>query len=254
MFSWFKIFKRKKFLTYNMYSFLPKRLIKSLQIFRFRLNYHLDYLIKKGVKINTIYDIGAFHGEWSWFLNKTSLKNKNFYLFEANEKHENIIKSKGFNYFIGVLSDKIKKVKFYTINNTGDSYFLEQTNIYESNFKPKIKNTITLDQIVKQKKFKLPDFIKIDTQGSEIDILRGAKNTLSKCSLILLECPIVEYNLNSPNLSVYIKYLNSINFIPFDVCEIHRINNVLIQIDILFIKKNIFKQIYKGKKILHLLN
>ena len=248
----FKIFKKK--LIYSVLSFFPRFTDFLFTIYRFRLNYHLNYLIKKGVRINTIYDIGAFTGEFSYHLNKTSLKNKNFYLFEANQKHENIIKSKGFNYFIGVLSDKIKKVKFYSKNNVGDSYFLEQTSDYQDNFKLKIKITSTLDKIVKQKKFKLPDFIKIDTQGSEIDILKGGKNILSKCNLILLECPIVEYNLNSPSLDIYIKYLNSINFVPYDICEIHRPNNTLLQIDILFIKKKIFKKIYKGKKVLHLLN
>jgi|TARA_B110000967_G_C18863097_1_gene551153 FkbM family methyltransferase len=246
--------KFKDLFIYSLLSILPRKIIKSFKIFRFRLNYDLEYLIKKGVKINTIYDIGAFHGEWSSFLNKTSLKKRIFYLFEANEKHENVIKSKGFIYFIGVLSDKIKKVKFYTKNHTGDSYFLEQTNMYESNIKPKIKTTTTIDKIIKHQKFKLPDFIKIDTQGSEIDILKGAKNTLSKCNLIFLECPIVEYNLNSPNLNEYVEYLNSINFVPFDICEIHYIDNILVQIDILFIKKKIFKKIYKGKKILNLLN
>ena len=67
-------------------------------------------------------------------------------------------------------------------------------------------------------------------------------------------CPIIEYNLRAPNLDDYIKYLNSINFVPYDLCEIHKIDNILIQIDILFIKKSIFNNLYPGKKILNILN
>ena len=55
----------------------------------------------------------------------------------------------------------------------------------------------------------LPDFIKIDTQGSELDILKGGEKTISNCSLIYLECPIIEYNLGSPNLNDYINNVDT---------------------------------------------
>ena len=100
----------------------------------------------------------------------------------------------------------------------------------------------------------LPDFIKVDTQGSEIDILKGSKKTLEKCKLILLECPIISYNNGAPNLNEYINYLNSIDFLPIDACEIHHIDKVFVQIDIIFLKKDIFYKIYNEKKILNLFN
>ena len=111
-----------------------------------------------------------------------------------------------------------------------------------------------MDDIIKKEKLPLPNFIKIDTQGSELDILKGAKQSISECSLIYLECPIIEYNLMSPNLNEYIKYLNSIGFVPYDVCEVHKIDNVLIQIDVLFVRKSFFNKIYPGEKILNILN
>ena len=52
----------------------------------------------------------------------------------------------------------------------------------------------------------------------------------------------------------YVKYLSSINFVPYDICEVHKIDNILIQFDILFIKKPIFNEIYPNKKILNILN
>ena len=42
---------------------------------------------------------------------------------------------------------------------------------------------------------------------------------------------IIDYNKNSPNLTEYVNYLNLIGFIPSDICEVHRIDEVLIQID-----------------------
>ena len=41
----------------------------------------------------------------------------------------------------------------------------------------------------------------------------------------------------------YINYLNQIGFLPFETGEIHHIDNVFVQIDIFFLKKNILKKI-----------
>lgn len=101
---------------------------------------------------------------------------------------------------------------------------------------------------MKKENLKLPNFIKIDTQGSEIDILKGSKNILKNCNLIYLETPIIEYNLNSPNLNECINYLKSINFVPLDICEVHYMDKILIQIDILYINKSKFFEIFPGGK------
>ena len=105
-----------------------------------------------------------------------------------------------------------------------------------------------MDLIIEKENLKLPNFIKIDTQGSEIDILKGSKKATSNCDLIYLETPIIEYNLNSPNLSDCVKFMKSINFIPFDICEIHYMDKMLIQIDILYINKSKFLEIFPGGK------
>lgn len=214
----------------------------------------INYLLNKKLKINTIYDVGAFRGDWTNQLNRTCLKDKDFYLFEANIENEPYLKKHDHKYFIKTLSDKIKNVKFYSNASTGDSYYLEQTNIYENKIKPKIRKTSTLDIIQKVNKLPLPDFLKIDTQGSEIDILKGGKKILKKCKIILLECPIISYNKGAPILDEYIKYLNTIGFLPFDVCEIHRKDDVFVQVDIIFLKKNLFKKINNQKKILKIFN
>ena len=247
--------KIKSKLIYNLFKIFPKKFIKLFnKFYNHKLNYNLLNLVKKGVKIDVIYDIGAFRGEWSNLLNKTSLKNKEFFLFEANEANREYLQKLDFKYFIEVLSDKEKNVEFYSQVSTGDSYFVEQTNVYNNDCKPKIKKTNTIDNVIKNNNLPLPNLIKIDTQGSELDILKGAKDSISSCSLIYLECPIIEYNLRSPNLDNYIQYLNSIGFVPYDICETHKIDNILIQIDILFIKKSIFHEIHSEKKILNILN
>ena len=82
------------------------------------------------------------------------------------------------------------------------------------------------------------DLLKLDVQGAELLILDGSKNTLKRTEFVLLEVNIVQYNKDSPLFAEVIKYMDDIGFIVFDIIETHPYNNYLLQIDILFSRKD----------------
>ena len=124
--------KFKRILKCRLFKLFFKNYSKLfMSFYKHKLNSNLIDLIKKEVEIKIVYDIGAYRGDFSNFLNKTSLKGKDFYLFEANEKNEKYLNKFDFKYFIDVLSDRKKEVKFYSKSLGGDSYFREQTDIYD---------------------------------------------------------------------------------------------------------------------------
>jgi FkbM family methyltransferase len=251
-----KIKSYNKFtINFKIINYFKKKYEKLFNsLYKQKLNSIILHLLDNKIEINNVYDVGAYQGEWTKALKKTSLKNSKFFLFEANAENEKYLKNSDHKYFINVLSDKNKEVKFFSKAHTGDSYFLEKTNFYEDTIIPKTLKTITLNEIQAKTQIPFPDFIKIDTQGSEIDILKGGNQILNNCKVILLECPIISYNIGAPSLSDYIKYLSSINYLPLDVTEIHHLDKVLIQADIIFLKKDIFQKIYKDEKMLKLFN
>lgn len=243
-----------------------KNLLKKIKYFLLsrNINYHqklihtlisekltktLLYLQSKGILIDVIYDIGARHAEWSTNLNP-SFKNCAFYLFEANEKCTPELEKSGFKFFISTLSSKVGVVEFFTNDSTGDSYYKENTTFYNEITSVK-KETTTLDNLVFEKKISLPNFIKIDTQGSELDILMGASNCIDHASLIFLECPLFHYNQGAPDFSTYLSFMSSKNFFPYEICEHHYFDGILIQIDVLFIKLTALDTI-KDKNTPHL--
>ena len=251
-----KIKSYNKFtINFKIINYFKKKYEKLFNsLYKQKLNSIILHLLDNKIEINNVYDVGAYQGEWTKALKKTSIKNSKFFLFEANAENEKYLKNSDHKYFINVLSDKNKEVKFFSKAHTGDSYFLEKTNFYEDTIIPKTLKTITLNEIQAKTQIPFPDFIKIDTQGSEIDILKGGNQILNNCKVILLECPIISYNIGAPSLSDYIKYLSSINYLPLDVTEIHHLDKVLIQADIIFLKKDIFQKIYKDEKMLKLFN
>ena len=67
---------------------------------------------------------------------------------------------------------------------------------------------------MRSKGFKIPQLIKIDTQGSELDIVRGASDFIDKVYFLYPECPLTKYNEGSPSFEEYIDFLKSNGFVP----------------------------------------
>jgi FkbM family methyltransferase len=199
----------------------------------------INRMVDNGLAINNVYDIGACLGEWSTETKKNCLTDSTFFLFEANERYVSVLKETGFYFFSTLLSSPGKGVvKFYNGTNTGDSYYKETTTWYDDQESINVQS-YTLDQIIAEHKLPIPDFIKLDTQGSELDILLGAESIIDKVSVVHVECPIVEYNAGAPGIQNYLDYFKSKNFIPIDVTEVHVAEDTLLQIDILFVRRDV---------------
>lgn len=185
---------------------------------------HVNYLIslkKDGVEPKVIYDIGSCVLHWTDRV-KQIWPSAQIINFEAMDEVEPWYKSRELNYHIGVLSDKdYKQVEFYQNNYHpgGNSYYKEDVTkigpnaeVVFSEEHKRIKTAMTLDTVVKAKGFPLPDMIKIDTQGAEMDILKGATETLKSCKHLILELQRVEFNVGAPLREEVIKYVESLGF------------------------------------------
>lgn len=174
---------------------------------------HFEYLKKMNISPKVIYDIGACVLHWT---NKAKevWPDAEYYLFDANEKVESILKRSGHPYWIDVLTDTDgRELTFYKTesNLTGNSYYKENTEFYsDSDGVPTVG--WTLDGIVSDNQWPLPDLIKIDVQGAEVDILRGAAYCLSQCNDVILEAQHEDYNRGAPKVLDVIKFMESIGF------------------------------------------
>lgn len=185
---------------------------------------HVDYLVRMRDEMNVrpkvVYDIGAcvLH----WYNNaKPIWPEAEYVLFEAMEDSEVLFKETGCKYNVGLLSDQDgRELAFYenTEHPGGNSYYRENEEfspaaavLFDEGHK-KIKKAVTLDTVVKQRGFPLPDLIKMDVQGAEMDVLKGAQETLKSCRHLILELQHVRYNVGAPFAEEVIAYLDTIGF------------------------------------------
>jgi FkbM family methyltransferase len=174
---------------------------------------YLKILGSMNVKPKVIYDIGACVLHWTRHA-KSVWPDASYYLFDAMEECRPYFEKSQDNYYIVLLSDQDgKELKFYqhVWEPGGNSYYKETTGRFNEN-DAIIKTSWTLDSVVEYNKLPLPDLIKLDIQGSELDVLRGAQRTISNCTDVILEAQHTDYNEGAPKVEEVIKYMRSIGF------------------------------------------
>jgi FkbM family methyltransferase len=169
-----------------------------------------------------ILDIGANDGWW-YRQNQGKYPDAEFTLIEANPYLEEKVKANGQPYHMVCLSDAEKKVEFYLtksdITTTGASYYRENTGHFADDNLHVVKlKTTTLDTLFPTETF---EFVKMDVQGAEVDIIRGGVSLLSRADKVLLEVPQdnVEYNIGAPGRKEYFNVMAELGFTNYEILE-----------------------------------
>lgn len=171
-----------------------------------------------GLEVTSVLDIGANIGEFTTVCSRYIWPEAKYVMIEANKKCEESLKKVGHEYYIDVLgTDDGKDIVFYMTKEnetgTGNSTYKENTRHY-SNDKLIEEHRVTrkLDTLLGDKEF---DLIKMDTQGSELDIIIGGESIIKKARYVLIEASLVEYNIGAPKKNDIIEHMKSIGFNNF---------------------------------------
>ena len=184
-----------------------------------------DYLCKMDFEPKNVLDIGAHIGNFTQMCRKV-WPLADYYLIEGNEACEPALRYLGEPYFIVLLGDQDgRSVTYYktthNVLNTGNSIYRERTPYYsDEKLISEARVLTTLDTLFLGKGIRF-DFAKIDTQGSELDILRGGVETLKNCKFMLLEVSLKEYNEGTPLKDEALGFMRDYGYSKFTVIEQH---------------------------------
>jgi len=198
-----------------------------------------------------IFDIGAHVGE-SAIKYKKIYKNSKIYSFEPFQDNFNILKKnkiKKFNpYNIG-FSDKNSDQTFYVNKGSATNSLLKRsqsakkiwggTDWYDPINKVKCK-FYTLDAFCLKNQIKNIDFCKIDVQGAEFKVLRGARRLLLNKIIKVIQIEVIIGNTykTQKTLSYYLKLFENYGYKLKMISDFNIVNDNLVQVDIFFTKKN----------------
>lgn len=166
------------------------KLIKNL--YESRNECYLDKLFINKYKEGLYIDAGSYNADFITTLqNKVNIKDSNFYIFEPNKIFykniiENLDKNIKYKIFDIALCDKDDKMEFMQIPTSTSHIINKKYNAYKNtisqNYISEVQ-TNKLDTIIKDEKVL---GIKIDVEGAEYSLLKGATKTIKKDRPILL--------------------------------------------------------------------
>lgn len=201
----------------------------------------LRYLKDRGFNPKTIIDCGAFVGDWTKMVKKI-FPDARVLMIEPQKNKKEIL-TKVQNEFHGAVEyincllgpENKDDVAFFEMES-GSSVLEEMTGHPRQTVQLPMK---TLDSILHKKNATDGIFLKLDVQGFEIEVLKGANAIIQKTDLVLMETSLLQCNKSAPLFNEVIQFMKEQGFVAYDFANLQRWrDNILLQVDIFFVKKD----------------
>jgi len=193
-----------------------------------------------------IVDVGANHGTWT---REALLHFPDAYytLLEPQEwlkeSFKDILDSNPKVRFHAVGAGQKKGSFLFTIVDRDDSCSFRYTKeeALEAGFKQLEIPVVTLNELLLENKMPVPDIIKIDAEGLDIEVLKGADSFFGKTEIFMVESGIVNKTLNN-NLFSLVNFMDENGYRLFEITDLNRpfALKVLWLAELVFVKKDGF--------------
>ena len=199
----------------------------------------LRLLRKLGLQPAFALDIGAYHGDWTVHF-KSIFPDAKVLMFEPQESKASMLRAIAKRYQDSVLLETCllgrtdnEIVTFYEME-TGSSIYAESSSYARTAVSKPLR---ALDALLVAQHLPLPDFIKMDVQGYEMEVLLGAEKALANANAVLIEVSLLPINKGCPLIKDIMDFFDARGFTLMDVTGISRRNDgVLWQMDVIFLR------------------
>lgn len=209
----------------------------------------LKHVKDNGFSPQTIIDAGAFVGDWSRTA-KSVFPDARAIMVEGNEENrEHLISAArelgDSEYALAVLGPESDAKAVFHVQSQGSSVLQELTPF---GGRKKVVSMTRLDDLMAGRQMPEPILLKLDVQGFELEVLRGAPLTLARSEVVILEAALLPYNQGAPLFAEVISFMAEADLVVYDFCGDHRreSDGALFQIDVVFAKTN--SQLRANKK------
>jgi FkbM family methyltransferase len=204
----------------------------------------LQRMAQLGVRPRTIVDGGANVGDWTRLCRRVFPQAK-ILMVEAQPEHRQALAAlcatdpSHLRYASTLLGPRANTTATMYVTEdagagTGSSVLPENTDVPRRAVELPMTS---LDALLAAQQL-TPDLIKLDVQGYEIEVLKGATTALRQAEFVLLELSFWPYNDGAPLLAESLAWMAQAGFRAFDVFDLARRRDaVLLQGDFLFVRE-----------------
>ena len=98
----------------------------------------------------------------------------------------------------------------------------------------------TLSEICRERKTVGPYLLKIDTQGSELDVVSGAEQILQEVECVIMEVSLFAFFEGGPQIGDCISFMQDRGFVPYDIVglQYRLLDGAMSQADVVFVRSD----------------
>ena len=194
----------------------------------------LRRLQQLGFDPRSIVDVGAGSGQWAqmaadiWPSARIFGVEPNLAELPLLEQVRDSLSN--FDFVQGVLGPQRRAVQYRSAGH--------QTSLLDSDTAAtETAQMYVLDEMVAEGRILSPQFIKLDVQGFELEVLRGAANALRACDGVLLEVNLYEFLPGAATVAETMAFFRERDFVLYDVAGVLRrpSDDALWQMDMVFL-------------------
>ena len=214
---------------------------------------HMDFLLDdlkgRGLLCKNILDVGANSASWSRMA-KTIFPFANFFLIEPQIELEEHLQAfcnefpGSVHFLAGAGANKGKKLLTIWDDLSGSSFLPFKNDELLEKDKQREVEVVTIDSLLGQNLIEIPQLIKLDIQGFELEALKGAEETFGQTEVYILEVSLFSFD-DVPGMPIFSDIINFMlerEYVVYDFPGFLRrpFDGALGQCDICFVKRNGF--------------
>jgi FkbM family methyltransferase len=201
----------------------------------------LDRLARQGFNPGLIFDVGAYRGDFARCCRKY-WQNSRIACFEPQdsilpELHRYAQENSQIEIFECLLGAvECSNVPLYEAK-TASSVLLEKAGPAHTKAMYEMR---TIKSIIESGAQRPPDLLKLDIQGYELEVLKGASVYLGKIQVILVELNLLDIHERVPLMGDVVGWLAERGWVAYDICGLTRrpLDDALWQVDVIFVPVN----------------
>lgn len=195
-----------------------------------------------GLQVRCVFDIGAYHGDFAQLARRLwpsaalicfePLPGPRARLASWAQQQPDV---RIYDCLLGATATQA--VPFHEIE-TASSVLSERVN---TQIPVRMHRMRTLDEVCESEGLQpLASLIKLDVQGYELEVLRGAEHCLASAEALLLEVNLLDLHAGVPLMTEVVAWLDARGFVAYDICALTRrpLDQALWQADVLFVRES----------------
>ncbi|BAI73034.1 methyltransferase [Azospirillum sp. B510] len=194
-------------------------------------------LMRLGFQPATVFDVGAQTGTPPLF---DVFPQAHHVMFEPVAECENALKGlcsqlKSAEYHMVAVASKNAPVELWVSDDRKYSDVLARNRV--TGGECRIVEGISLNEFCKDSGKIGPYLVKIDVDGAEMEVLKGATSLIEESSIFVIEASMLDEN---PRMGKIIDFFRPFDFVVYDIIDyLHRpLDIALWQVDLIFVHKN----------------